>query len=378
MSGYAVNDLLSNLQILGEISTLDLPGTSLQRLFGWNIASFATPNVTGNVEDSPLRTGQYDIFDVTRRVATGSVPGTAMTTRKPQKVGQTQFTVPRSAEKLPLTFEDMNQRRGIGVNPGLLDRNGERYIARQTRYLGELFANVLEFQVAAMVRGGYYFTQRDDALEHSFVAGDVFVDFQIPASNKDQLNMLGNGNIITASWLTPTTDIPGNILAIHRAFLELTGMGLSHIVLKSNLWNAMMNNNYITAQAGSSNTPFEYIERESAGQFRARLRGATPWIDIHLVDYGLEVWDGSNFTYTELIEDDHALFIPEPSEDWVGYIRGMETVIEGENGPMSNQYGFYPYAFPSHDPAGWNLCAVHNGLPKLVRPKAIAYGDMTP
>lgn len=377
MSGYSVSDLLSNLQILGEISTIDLPGTSLQRLFGWNITSFATPNVEGNVQDSALRTGQYDIFDVTRRVATGRTPGAAMSVQKPQRVGFTQFTIPRAAEKIPLTFEEMNQRRAPGTMPGQLDRNVELFIRGQERYLAQRFANLLELQATGLLRGEYYFTEVGDDLEHSFVAGDVHIDFQVPSGNKGQLNVFGDGAIISASWADPATDIPSHIYAIHRAMLQLTGQGLKHIVLKSDMWNDVINNNFVKAQSGTANVPFESLQQVSPGEFNAKLRDL-PWVTFHLVDYGLEVFDGTSHEYTELIEDDHAAFLPEPNDDWVGYIRGMETVVEGENGPVSDQYGFYAYAFPSHDPSGWNLCAVHNGLPKLVRPKAIMYADLTP
>ncbi|MFI4874765.1 MAG: hypothetical protein ACIALR_05490, partial [Blastopirellula sp. JB062] len=138
-----------------------------------------------------------------------------------------------------------------------------------------------------------------------------------------------------------------------------------------------LSNNFVVAQAGSANTPFMEISRENAGEFTCRLK-AIPWITFHIVDYGLELWNGSAYAWETLIEDDHAAFIPGPNARWVEYIRGCEWVTEGPNGVKTLQYGFYPYAFPTNNPSGWSLNAVFNGLPALKRPKAIAYADVTP
>lgn len=376
MAGRSVQDVLGTLSILDRISQIDLPGTSLQRLLGWSISSFATPTVSGAVVDHDLRSGQYDIFDVTRKPATGRVPGTAMSRQKPQKVGYVRFTIPRSAEVIPLTDEDMRQRRGIGENLGLT-RNGMSYIEEQEMYLAQRFANIIEFQAAAMLRGSYTFDQNGDDLEHRFTGGEVTVDFQVPSGNKDQLNMLGAGDIIGASWATASTDIPLHLININAAMIQLTGQGLAHVICRGQTWNNVINNTAVKAQAGTSSTPFETINRVSAGEFTARLR-ALPWITWHIVDYGLEVWDGSSHTFTRLLEDDHVSFLPEPNSSWLEYIRGGEDVTEGENGPKSFQYGFYPFAYNTFDPSGVALAAVFNGIPSLKRPKAIAYGDVTP
>lgn len=373
---YAVNDMLGSLQILERISQIDLPGTSLQKLFGWSIANFASPTIQGAVMDHPLRNGRYDIFDVSRRVATGRVPGTAPSSQRPQKVGYVDFTIPRAAETISLLHEDMRQRRSIGGQVNQLDRNVESYVEDQERYIAQRFSNLVEFQAAALLRGSYTFDQKDDDLEHRFTGGEVTINYQIPAGNLDQLDMLGTGDIISTSWADAAANITGNILSIHKAFIALTGMGLKHIVLKSPMWNNILNNTAIKAQAGTANTPFEYIQRENPGEFTAVLRGI-PWVTFHIVDYGLEIWDGSSYVFTDLIEDNHVAFLPEPDRQWVEYIRGGEDVTEGPNGPTSFQYGFYPYSYPTHHPSGTVLAAVFNGIPSLKRPKAIAYADVT-
>jgi hypothetical protein len=377
MAGRSVDEVLAPQVIAERFSRLEFPGTSISRLLGFSIPNFMGANPTGAVMDWGLRTGQYDIMDITRRVATGRAPGAVSSRQKPQKVGSVQFTLPRSAETIELTYEALNNRRQLGGDANIVDRNGLRYIDDQVQYMGQRFANMIEFQAAAMLRGSYTFTQNGDDLEQSFSGGEITVDFQIPAGNKDQLNLTGAGNRLAASWATPTTDIVSQIININSDMLELTGMGVEHILCRGQTWSNVINNDIIQDLSGSSQSPFETIDRVSAGEFTARLR-AIPWITWHIIDYGLEIWNGSSYAWTPMLEADHVAFLPATSPAWVEYIRGMETVVEGPNGPKSDQYGFYSYSYKTHDPAGVNLSAVFNGLPSLKRPKAVAYGDTTP
>lgn len=377
MTGRSIAEILAPESILERFSRFELPGTSLSRLLGFNIADFMNPQPTGAVVDHPLRTGSYDIFDITRRVATGRTPGASPSDQKPQKSGTVQFTIPRAAERITLEYEKLTNQRVLGGPSVVPDRNGLRYIDSQMQYLAQRFANIVELQAAAMLRGSYTFRANGDDLEQAFTGGETTINFQIPSGNLDQLNMQGGGNIIGASWATASTDIPKHVLDINAAMLELTGMGLEHIVCRGQTWNNVINNDKVKAQAGTAATPFETIERRSAGEFTARLR-ALPWITWHIVDYGLELWNGSTYAWTNLIEDDHVMFLPQPSPAWVEYIRGGEMVVEGPNGPKSFQQGFYMYSYERHEPAGVVLSAVFNGLPSLKRPKAVAYGDTTP
>ena len=377
MAGRAVSEILSPLVIVDRISRIDFPGTALSSIFGWNVTNFFGANPQGNTMDHGLRTGRYDIFDVTRKVATARVPGAASSNQKPQFVGSVDFTIPRSAETIMLKDEHLDNQRQIGGPASSVDRGGVRYIDAQLEYVGQRYANLIEFQTAGMLRGGWFFRQNGDDLEQSFTTGSVQIDYQIPAGNLDQLNMVGAGDIIDASWLVSTTNIPDHLNKINQAFLELTGQPLRHVCIRGDIWEAVKNNDFVIQQAGSAQTPFVNVIRETPGEQVATLRGF-PYYIFHVIDYGLEIWDGSSFVFEHLIEDDHGMFFPEPEPRWVEYIRGGETVTEGPNGTRAFRFGYYNWAYPSHDPSGWNLSSVFNGLPALLRPKAIAYGDLTP
>jgi hypothetical protein len=291
-------------------------------------------------------------------------------------VGSVSGTFPRSAETIPLLDEDLLNRRAFGHRAEDLDYGGESYITRQEAYLAQRFANLLEFQTAAMIRGAYSYHDDGDVLRHGFSGGSVTVDYQIPAGNEGQLDMLGDGDILAADWANPATEIPLHLQNINAALLQLTGMGLSHVVLTSAGWRYLLNNSAVQEMGGADNVPFESMKRTATGEFQAVLR-AMPWITFHIVDYGLEVWDGSSEVFTKLIADDHAAFFPDPSPRWVRYLEGSEIVTEGPGGQRAEQFGFYPFAYPTHDPSGWELSAVMNGIPALLSPSAMAYGLIT-
>jgi Phage major capsid protein E len=361
--------LLAPKTIRQAISQLELPGTSLQTLFGWGLGGT-------NVARQAGRSFSYDVFNVTRKVATGRAPAEALSITKAQAVRHVGATFPRAAERIQLLDEELLNRRRIGGPDSNLDHGGEVFLTRQEAYLAQRFANLIEFQTAAMIRGTYSFDSDGDLLRHGFSGGETSIDFRIPAGNLVQLDMLGGGNILDADWATAGTDIPKHLHKINAAMIQLTGLGLAHVVLTSTAWQYIVNNTKVQNQGGSGERAFESLQRVSSGEFTATLR-ALPWLTFHVIDYGLEIWDGSTETFTKLVEDNHAAFLPEPSPRWVQYLEGSEIVTEGPSGPKHERFGFHAYAYPTHDPSGWDLCAVLNGIPALYTPSAVAYGLIT-
>src|SRR5438477_4491310 len=203
--------LLAPKTIQKAISQLELPGTSLQNLFGWGLGG-------SNVARQSGRSFTYDIFNVTRKGATGRVPAQSMSMTKPQSVSSAPATFPRAAEKIELLDEELLNRRPIG-GPGVgLDRS-EVFVTRQEAYLAQRFANLIEFQTAAMLRGTYSYTSDGDLLRHGFTGSETTIPYLVPAGNLSQLNMLGSGNILNADWATAGTDIPAHLHAINAAMI---------------------------------------------------------------------------------------------------------------------------------------------------------------
>jgi hypothetical protein len=377
MTGRSVSDLLAPEVILREVSRVQLPGTVLSDLFNWGLPSRDPENMTGNMIDYDLREGSYDVFNRSKEIATGSVPGTSNTLVKPQKVGRVRFTIPRTAESIPLTDEDLVNRRATGQPVTNVDSMGENYIMRQKQYLASKVGNMIEFQTAALLRGSYTFDQNGDELRQGFTGGETTIDFQIPAGNKDQLDMLGDGDIIGTTWATTSTDIPLDCMQVNDAMNSLTGMGIEHAICNSTTFQYLLNNLKIQAQAGTSNTPFQEYNRTGPGRFSVVFR-AIPWLQWHIIDYRLDIWNGSTLVNTKLVADDQVTFIPTPNSNWVQYLNGGEVITEGPNGTRAFRHGYYAYGYPTWDPSGWKLNNNHNGFPALYIPAAIATADVTP
>lgn len=373
-TGYSPQTILAPKQIVGVFSQVRPALRTLSTLFGFNIGGWNRTRYAG-----VGRHFSYDIFNSTRKVAQARIPGQASSEVSPQAVGEVVGTFPRQAEKIDLLDEKITNQRVIGGPATTLDQSGESYITRQEMYLAERFANLIEFQTAAMLRNAYYYQQSGDKLFHDFSSSSAAmqVDFKVPAANQSTLNVAGNGARITASWGTASTDIPTQLFNLNADMIQVHGYPLQHIVLKSQLWNKVVNNDYIVAQAGSAETPVSRIERAADGvNFTAELR-ALPWITWHIYDHGLNI--GTSETYTQLIEDDHFFGFPDPDPTWVQYLEGGEMVTEGPgyNAPRSWQYGTYAYAYPRFDPSGWTLHSLHNGIPALYNPNVPLYGNAT-
>lgn len=373
-TGYSTADVLAAKKIMGVITRVKPGLTGISKILGFNIGGSNRSQFGG-------RRFFYDVFNRTRRVATARAPGQQSDLIAPQKVGEVHNTFPRAAMTIEMLDEDIYNRRKIGGPVTELDQMGLDYITRQELYLGEHFNNLIEFQAAAMLRGAYYYQESGDRLYHSFTSSGAAktIDFQIPSGNKDQLNMLGAGDLITDSWLDPETDIPTQLFAINQAMQQLTGFRLGHIILKGGLWNKVLNNDYIVQQAGSASAAgADTVSMDEDGNATAVLK-ALPWLTFHIIEHGLEI-DSTN-TYSQLIEDNHFFGLPAgaPSE-WCQYLEGSEIVTEGPgtSAPRAEQFGFYPFAYSMFDPSRWNLSGVMNGIPALTVPAAVVYGDAAP
>ena len=111
------------------------------------------------------------------------------------------------------------------------------------------------------------------------------VPFQIPAGNKNQLNMLGNGNIITTGWTTVSADIIGDLSQISAASTQLSGYQPEHIWINSLLWPNILLNTGIRNAAGVSNTPFATYERIGEKGY-----DGMPQSEYYFVLAGLPTW----------------------------------------------------------------------------------------
>lgn len=348
-----------------RISRLRVINTVMQEFFGTQAGG-------PNVRQSPSRRGSYDVFDDTREVATATLPGTHAATIARNPVGNVPFTIPRTAEKLPLLMEELNQLRAVGGPVDGVDTLGEQYIADQEKVVKQRFTNLREFQMAAMCRGSYTYTQTGTDLIHGFSGGGITVNFQIPATNKTYLNMTGGGNIIGTTWDNASAPIVQDLFAINAGFNQLCGRGLTDIICQSVVWGYVVTNTEVRNLAGSAAEPVQSFTRNEDKETFTAILKAAPWVTWHITDNGLNL----NGTYTRLVGAENAIFTTRMGPDIISYMEGCEPVVDPVTNQESNQFGEYYYHKLIDDPVSYEFHGRFNGLPALKIPSAIAYGTV--
>jgi len=378
-TNVALHQLLGSTTVTRAISQIKTPMSRLQDFFGAGPGGPNTNQVGG-------KNFGWDIFDRTRSIATGRPPGTGPATIAPQVVGHVSAAAYRAHEKITLLEERIFRTRPIGGQWGEVDVRGQAYVTRQEQYIAQRFRNSRELMLAAMLRGQLYLTINGDDLVPTLASGDVTIDFKIPAGNKSQLDLTGAGSIIGTSWDTDAdTDgtyegtIVDDCLDINSAFEQLHGYPLRHVWVNSTLMKYVMNTAQLQNVAGTANRVFTLFQPtgltnddgvEDTG-FNVVFE-AMPWLTWHVYDGGLDV----NGTFTKLIADSTAIFMPDPDPNWFEMLEGSEVVAENVMDAGNERFGLQAWTTRVIDPAGFDLKALDVCLPALYIPKCIAYGTV--
>lgn len=306
----------------------------------------------------------WDIFDDVRKVANGRLPNVTSGTMALSPVGQVFGAFPRVYDHAYVSAEKAHNYRQLGGTEK--DTMGEVYIREQFTRVKQQVANYKEIQYAGLLRGQYFLVQNGDNLTPSLSAGGIEINYQVPDGNKEQLNMLGTGNLISAPWDNAATDIFGDILNITDAFEELTGLAMETVVLNFNTWKHIPTNTGLKDLAGSANQVWIDVTTPEDNNWVYVLR-AFPNIKWQVIAERLDTNEGT----TKMIADDHAHFLPKASSDWITMLHGSEPIAHFDGDTPVERFGDYFYSQPTSDPAGYKLYGVYNGIPMLKVPKAV-------
>jgi hypothetical protein len=364
-----LHELLAPSVVNRVISQLKTPQSRLQRWFGFQIGG---PNV------NPIggRYTSYDIFDRTRTIAKMRAPGTGPASTSAQVVGRVPIVIARAHEKMNLDYERLNFLRMLGMNAGNQDDMGKVYLRKQEEHLAQRFTNFAEYLTSRMLRGSFQVVETGDDWVVVDTGGTFTIDYQVPAGNKSQLDMLGAGSIIGTSWDNAAAPIFQNLMDINGAFEQQHGRPLAHVWCSGKMWRYVITNTQIQAIGGTANTGFAQFDRvPEAGpdgininEFVGVLR-AVPWLQWHIYDAGLDV----NGTFAKFFPDDVACFLPEPGSDWTEMLLGSEPIVDDFGMQPVQRTGFYAWTRQTIEPSGVQLSAIHNALPALYVPKCVAY-----
>lgn len=366
--------------------------------FDENSVSINGPNTMRAPGDS-LRSYRYNIFDYTRVPMKLRAPGVGAGTVAQNPMGTNTVTMARFHQKIPLSYEFLGQLAPMIGPMSKIDQGGQDYIMRQTQFLAAQGNNVVEMLAVGMLRDSLYFYQVGDNWYPSFTVPAssatpyVQLNYQIPAGNKSQLNMLGTGNIIQISWDNQAAPIIKNLQQIISAYAQLSAFTLTDVWINSIMWYYIITNTEVRNLAGSAASPFAAFDREKESGMRDSgppsyygvLKGQ-PTIKWHFADGGLvfgsdidisyaSVPTGSvpaGATFNKLLPDTMAIFCTEPSSEWTRFVVGGEYISENVGQTAQLRMGWHAWKMFTADPSMVMLMALLNGVPALFIPKVVA------
>lgn len=400
-SFISLHDLLTPQVILKAVSRIRKFQGRLGRWVGFQPNRYNPDNVSiegPNTRSGDTRFASFRLDDVTRVVAKAKAPGTGPASVPTNPVGEVRVSCARFHEKVRLLGEFLGNLSPIIGPNSQIDAGGQSYIARQTTHLAEKYNNTVELMTTGMFQDNLYFQLSGDNLlpvigAPTAPALGFQIPFQIPSGNKNQLNMLGTGNIIQIGWQNAGAPLIKNCLQIQAAMTQLSGYQPKHFWLNSLGWYNVLLNAEVRNTAGSSNTPFAAYDRikEMAvdgmeqPEFAAELRGL-PWAQWHVADDVLitnsdidPTWASapSTATYTKVCPDNTVIIAPDPSSDWTEMYQGGEYISENAGQPMVLKRGYTFWKEWVTQPSCIELIALMNAIPLLYVPKAVAFATVS-
>lgn len=400
MASVSLHDLLTPQVILKAVSRIRKFQGRLGRWVGFQPNRFNPDNVSlegPNVRYGDTRFASFRLDDVTRVVGKGRAPGTGPASVALNPVGDVRVSCARFHEKVRLLGEFLGNLSPIIGPNSQIDTGGQSYIARQTVHLAEKYNNTIELLTTGMFQDNLYFQLSGDNLLPVIGAPTspnigIQIPFQMPSGNKNQLNLLGTGNIILIGWQNVGAPILKNLLSIQAAMTQLSGYQPQHIWINSLMWYNVLLNTEVRLTAGTANTPFATYERISEmavdgmpqPEFAARLSGLPTW-EWHIGDdvlvTGSDVdptWSTAPAaaTFIKVFPDNTAMIAPTPSADWAEMYQGAEYISENAGQPMTLKRGYTFWKEWVTQPSCIELIALMNCIPLLYVPKAIAFATV--
>ena len=329
------------------------------------------------------REGSYQVYNNVRAVAQGRAPGTAAGRRPRNPIGRVPFVYPRMHDSISLLAEEIHNIAKIG-DPRARDEAGKDYIRRQTKSLSQLAGNWRTALTVGMLRDSLYMVADGDSFYPTYtnVAGSIRYNFQMPSGNKLRCDMLGAGNIISATWLTASTNIPRDFGGLQSAMSALNGGLITDALCSRLMWNNILGNDYVQEYAGIANAPFkEWIYEAGSGEDGkplTEMRGsinAIPGVTFHITDNGLDIGaPGSTPTFTKHIPDDSIAFFCDPKDpDLYSMYEGSEPIAEFDGGPETVKAGMAAWSTKTANPTNTNVFILDNALPINHVPDSIIY-----
>ncbi len=331
------------------------------------------------------REGSYHIFDNVRTIGMGRTPGTAAGRRSRRPIGKVPFVYPRMHESVGLIAEEIHNISSID-DPAIRDEAGKKYIRLQATPVAQRAGNWRTAMIVGMLRDSLYYHEDGDDWYFTYTSSGNLsrVNFGMPSGNKDQLDMLGGGDLITVPWNDPSADIPGDITKIDAARQELGVGPIEHIHLTNAMWQNVITNDHVAAGAGIANPPFKVFEREAGTRAdgspmheKIGQINSSPGIMWHISDDGLELGVPESESFTKHWGDNNAVFMGSPvATDNFSMYLGSEPIAEFDGGPETVRVGMSNWVVKRSNPTATELFTLDNALPVNHVPASVQYATL--
>lgn len=320
-------------------------------------------------------TGKYFKVEGTRQTARVVAYGSPSKARSMSGVAELATKLVHSLENIT---HDPTVLVNVSSENAARQRLGESQIARQTAEFRQLFNNLRISAVTSMLVLGAIHFDGDGNLLPSSTGAVTTIDYGVPDGNQDQLDILGDGDIIDASWATAGTDIPLHCKQVvsqirkkngYRITTAYYGENVPTYLLGNTLCKELINNNNaITTELASGTIPDGFLGLKWR-----------PIADAFYVDNdgSIQTWAGG----------DTVVFTPDVSRDWYEMQQGtypvptsveVQTNAAAAAASIALREGMFSYAKVVDDPTSIKQVAGDTFLPVLKVPGAIAIADVTP
>ena len=395
----SLHDLLTPQVILKAVSRIRKFQGRIGRWIGFQPNRFNPDTVSlegPNTRYGDTRFASFRLDDVTRVVAKGRAPGTGPASVAVNPVGDVRVSCARFHEKVRLLGEFLGNLSPIIGPNSQIDTGGQSYIARQTIHLAEKYNNTIELMTIGMLQDNLYFQLAGDNLlpvigAPAAPALSFQLPFQIPAGNKNQLNMLGTGNLIQIGWQTAGAPILKNLLQIEAASTQLSGYQPEHIWCNSLMWYNVLLNTEVRNAAGIANTPFAQYDRidEMAydgmpqSQYQMVLSGAPTWkwhVTNDVLVTGTDIdptWSASSGgTFVKVCLTTPATSYPLRHRTGRRCTTGQSPSVRTLGNRCNSRHGYTFWKEWVTQPSCIELIALMNAIPLLYVPKAPMFGTV--
>jgi len=370
------------------ISQQAVPSDWLSYLFG--VKGMGGKKGKNCLNEGHGRNGSYFIFDHLRKVGAGRAPGAAAHRTRHNPLGEVSFKYPRMHDSMEFNIERLNNFGKI-TDPHSRDRAGMVYIEHQTRALKELGHNWRRAMMVGALRDQLYIGRNgeDEWFDFDNLSGSTpVIQLEVgrrPNGNKGRLDMIGEGDIINASWSDATTDIPAQVGKINAAFQQLCGGHLAAVVITDEVWQNITRNRRVQELHGTAHRPFDELKRDmftdevakSMDKVMAARLSFCPNVIWYITDEGLELGKPGSETYQKIVPDNNAVFIGHrPDDGTVAVYEGSELVRERDHMEKVNKVGMQCWFAGSSQPTRDTIFTLDNAIVVDHVPNSKAMGEV--